>query len=88
MGSQYSKPELYLRQRGELTLIAEPVVITVNDRSIDDGGMAQLVVAYDIPSTSTNHSLAQDMSLVLASTLMKYLLAKSHQTKLGNGYQM
>lgn len=64
MGSQYeySKPELYLRQRGELTLIAEPVVITVNDGSIDDGGMAQLMVAYDIPSTSTNHSLTQDVT--------------------------
>lgn len=54
LGSQYEYLKLYLRQRGEFTLIAEPVVITVNDRSIDDGGMAQLMVAYDIPSTSTN----------------------------------
>lgn len=88
LGSQYEYSKPHLRQRGELTLIAEPVVITVNDRSIDDGGVAQLMVAYDIPSTSTNHCSTQDMSLVLASTLMKYLLAKSHQTKLGHGYQM
>lgn len=40
-----SNTELYLRKRGELTLIAEPLVIRVNDRSIDDGGVAQLMVA-------------------------------------------
>lgn len=50
--------------------------------------MAQLMVAYNKPSTSTNHCLTQDMSLVLASTSMKYLQAKSNQTKLDNGQQM
>lgn len=45
--SQYknSSTELYLRKRGELTLIAEPLVIRVDDRGVDDGGVAQLMVA-------------------------------------------
>lgn len=60
---EYSNPELYLRQRGELTLIAEPIVIRVNDRSVNDGGVAQLMVAYKIPSTLTNHYITLALNI-------------------------